>query len=83
MNSIQGTSLAGLSAFLVRLETAHICYQLASIRDGAVMVQVTVPGERWEIEFFPDSPPEVEVFRSRGDIAGEDTLERLFAEHGD
>lgn len=47
------------------------------------MVQATVPGERWEVEFFPDHMPEVEVFRSDGSIGDASLLERLFNEHGD
>lgn len=45
-----------------------------------MMVLVTVPGERWEIEFFADDSVEVEVFKSSGEIKGELKLERLFAE---
>lgn len=41
------------------------------------MVLVAVPGERWEVEFFPDQPPEVEVFRSDGSIGGVDLLSEL------
>ncbi len=47
------------------------------------MVQVTVPGERWEVEFFPDHKREVEVFRSDGSIGDASLLEGLFNEHGD
>ena len=46
------------------------------------MVQAAVPGERWEIEFFPDRPPEVEIFRSDGEIGGSDKFDQLFDEHG-
>jgi hypothetical protein len=46
------------------------------------MVQVAVPGERWEVEFFADHAPEVEVFRSDGSIGDASLLERLFDEHG-
>jgi hypothetical protein len=82
MNVEGGTSLAQLSAFLVKLERARIHYQMTSVRDGAVMIQVAVPGERWEIEFFSDNPPEVEVFRTGGVVSGGEMLGRLFAEHG-
>lgn len=78
-----GTSLAQLSAFLIRLDDAHIHYALTTVRDGAVMVQITVPGERWEIEFFADTPPDIEVFRAIGVVAGNEMLERLFAEYRD
>lgn len=83
MADINGTSLAQLSAFLTRLEEAHIHYTLTSVRDGAVMVQAAVPGERWEVEFFANAPPEVEVFRTTGVTAGSEMLERLLGQHGD
>jgi hypothetical protein len=48
------------------------------------MVEVAVPGERWEIEFFADGHLEVEVFgKSEGVIGGEETLSRLFDEFSD
>ncbi|SEM81076.1 hypothetical protein SAMN05192583_1327 [Sphingomonas gellani] len=78
-----GTSLAELSAFLVGLQEHRIHYQLASVREGAVMVQVAVPGERWEVEFFPDRGPDVEIFRSNGDILGSEQLTRLVADFGE
>ena len=67
----------------MRLDEALIVYQLTSVREGAVMVQIAVPGERWEIEFFADRPIEVEVFRGDGSTAGPEAIERLFAIHGD
>lgn len=75
------SSLAEISAFLMRLDDGRIAYQLASVREGAVMVQIAVPGERWEVEFFPDRPIEVEVFRSDGTIAGPNMIESLFSLH--
>ncbi len=72
-----------MTAFLRRLEEARIHFTLTSVREGAVMVQVTVPGERWEVEFFPDHKREVEVFRSDGSIGDASLLEGLFNEHGD
>jgi hypothetical protein len=83
MTDPTGSSLAHVADFLRRLEEARIHFTLTSVREGAVMVQVTVPGERWEVEFFPDHMPEVEVFRSDGSIGDASLLERLFNEHGD
>jgi hypothetical protein len=42
-----------------------------------VMVQVALPGERWEVEFFDGREPEVEVFRSDGNIFGPAKLSEL------
>jgi hypothetical protein len=43
------------------------------------MVVVSVPGERWEVEFMIDGSVEVEVFRSNGTIDEEHALARLLA----
>jgi hypothetical protein len=41
------------------------------------MVQVAVSGERWEVEFFDDREPEVEVFSSDGSTFGAEKLADL------
>ena len=82
MSAENESSLKTLSILLLRLDEAKIHYRFTSVREGAVMVQVAVPGERWEVEFFADRPIEVEVFRGGGGIAGADVLEKLFAVHG-
>lgn len=41
------------------------------------MAHVALPGERWEIEFFEDRDPEVEVFRSDGEIYGPEKIAEL------
>ena len=70
--------------FLARLDTAKIHYALRHFRDDTVAVEIAVPGERWEVEFFADGSVEVEVFtnRERPGLEGEEALERLFATHG-
>jgi hypothetical protein len=72
-----------LTTFLKQLEKANLHYTLASHRDDAIMVLVTVPGERWEIEFFGDGAIEVERFISNGEICGEETLRELLTRHAD
>jgi hypothetical protein len=72
-----------LTTFLKHLEQANIYYTLASHRDDAIMVLVTVPGERWEIEFFGNGSIEVERFISNGEICGEETLHELLARYAD
>ena len=72
-----------LLSFLSRLEQAKISYSLEHIRDETIMVLATVPGERWEIEFFEDGNVEVEIFKSSGEIKDESALERLFKEFTD
>jgi hypothetical protein len=60
--------------FIRELEASKTHYTLNSVRDGAVMVLVTLPGERWEVEFFEDREPEVEIFRSDGKIFALETV---------
>lgn len=63
--------------FIRTLDATRTHYTVTSVREGAVMVQVTLPGERWEVEFFDDREPEVEVFRSDGSIFGPERLSEL------
>ncbi len=63
--------------FIRNLDATRTHYTVTSVREGAVMVQVTLPGERWEVEFFDDREPEVEVFRSDGTVSGPERLSEL------
>jgi hypothetical protein len=58
-----------LLAFVAELDRRRIARRLDSVREGAVMVEVHVPGSRWEVEFFGDGSVEVEVFRAAGGAA--------------
>jgi len=69
--------------FLSQLESKKIYYTLTKIREEAIMVQVTVPGQRWEIEFFSDGEIEVEVFSKSSGVQGEDLLKQLFDRYSD
>jgi hypothetical protein len=64
-----------LHDFLRELNETKTHYRLLSVREAAVLVEVAVPGERWEIEFFDDRGPE--VFRSDGTISGPEKLDEL------
>jgi hypothetical protein len=66
-----------------KLKRANIHFAVATFRDDALMLQISVPGERWEAEFFPDGTVEVERFRSDGRIAGADALDELLHKHAD
>ena len=37
--------------FLEKLEDKNIYYKLNKIREDSIMVEVTIPGQRWEIEY--------------------------------
>ncbi len=69
--------------FLAQLKAARIFYTLSSVRDDAIMFKIAVPGERWEVEFFPDGSIEVEIFRSNGEIRDGNTLDDLFKRFSD
>ncbi len=76
-------SLARVATFLKHLTDAHIHYTLAAHREEAIMVLVTVPGERWEIEFFSDGTVEVERFVSNGEITGAEAFQELLTQYAD
>ena len=70
-----------LMAFLDKLEAYAIPYTLTRVREEALLVNVAVPGERWEIEFMADGSVEMERFRSSGIIEDERALAELFARY--
>lgn len=55
-----------LLAFCTALNERRAHYELLVVRPEAIMVLLSVPGERWEIEFFPDGHIELERFVSQG-----------------
>jgi hypothetical protein len=74
---------APLIDFLCRLEAAKIHFSLSRIRDETVMVEIAVPGEHWEVEFFADGTIEIERYRSNGKIEDASALKELFERFGD
>lgn len=66
--------------FLNELEAKKIYYKLNKVRD-AVMVEIAVPGERWEVEFFADGSVEIEKFISSGEIFDKNEIAVLFEKH--
>ncbi len=71
-----------LIEFINELEECGIYYKLNKVRD-AIMVEIAVPGERWEVEFMNDDTVEVEIFKSVGEIEDESVLNRLFKDYAD
>lgn len=71
-----------LLEFLSRLDRARIHLKLDRVRDEAVMVEIAVPGQRWEVEFMDDGTIEVERFLSQH-LEGEEALEELFRDFSD
>jgi hypothetical protein len=76
-------ALAKLLDFLAELDRRKIHFGLTRVRPEAIMVEIAVPGERWEVEFFADGHVEVEVFGRTTGVVGEEELERLFREFSD
>ena len=72
-----------LLSFISSLEERKIAYSLSHVRDEAVMVELAVPGERWEVEFLSDGSVDVERFISTGSLCGEHALVELRAKHAD
>ena len=74
--------LKALTEFLDRLDAADLHYAVSSISEGAVLVSVMVPGERWEVEFPAEGDVNVELFESDGKIREASALKKLFDAHG-
>ena len=74
--------MRNLLIFLESLEANKIYYRLNKIRDS-ILVEIAVPGQRWEIEFFSDGSVQVEKFISEGIILDESALTELFEKFTD
>jgi len=70
-------------ALIAQLKAAGIHHGITSVRDDAILIEASVPGERWEIEVFADGHVEIERFRSDGEIQDEAALVDLFARFSD
>jgi len=77
------TKNARLLTFLNQLRKGRIHYRLDQQREDAIMVEIAVPGERWEVEFLDDGTVEAEVFRSDGTIRDVSALDDLIDRHVD
>jgi hypothetical protein len=71
--------LQELIAFVTRLDEEGLWYRLERIRD-TILVMVSTPGTRWEVEYFADGRIEVERFVSDGTIEDQEALSALFLE---
>lgn len=79
---MNGNAYREFLALLRRLDQNKIAYRLYHSRDDAVMIEVVVPGERWEIElvdYGDEFQWEIERYRSKGAIDDESAIEELFA----
>ncbi len=81
--SSNANSMRQLLDFLVELNARKIFYRLSCDNDEALMVEIAVPGERWEIEFYAEGEVEVEIFDHSSGVKGGEkakaALNELFA----
>jgi hypothetical protein len=68
---------------ILKLQAAKIFFTMTTVREDAVMFLVTVPGERWEVEVYPDGQLEIEVFRGVGGVQDAAKLDELFERFSD
>ena len=71
-----------LISFLNNLEEKKIFYKLGKIRES-ILVEIAVPSERWEVEFFVNGDIQIERFISNGEISGAESLYILFDQFSD
>ena len=81
-------NLNRLIEFLEELEDKKIYYKLNKTRCDTIMIEVCVPGQRWEIEYNTYGEDgkcviEIEKFLSNGTIYDESELEVLFRDFSD
>ena len=60
------------------LDENRIYYKLNKVNEN-ILVEVAIPGERWEIEVLRDGTIQIERFISTGEIAGDLTIDCIFA----
>jgi hypothetical protein len=68
--------------FIGALREGNIHHTITYVRE-AIMIEVNVPGEHWEIEFFADGHIETEVYKSNGHIGGDESVQELLEKHWD
>ncbi len=69
-----------LGALLERLEHSRISFKIGRTRSDGISVLVTVPGQRWEVDFLSDGDIDVERFLTIGQVESETALDDLFAQ---
>ena len=75
--------LKDINKFLNLLEENKTYYRLHKIRYESILVEVAVPGQRWEIEFMEDGTLVIEKFLSDGSLYDESELQNLFEQFKD
>ncbi|VAV95932.1 hypothetical protein MNBD_ACTINO02-1319 [hydrothermal vent metagenome] len=71
-------TLSEVLAVIAEPERRSASYRISVVRPDALMVEIAVLGERWEVEFQASDDIEVERFRSPGNIDGADSFSDLW-----
>lgn len=64
----EGDTFERLLGFLNRLDQRHVHYGVSHTRPDSVMVDIALPGQRWEVEFMRDGTIEIERYQSMADV---------------
>jgi hypothetical protein len=72
-----------LYQILAKLDAAKIYYTLDKTRDETVMILAQVPGRHYEIEVLADGQIEVEIYKSSGEIGGQELVDELLRDFSD
>ena len=76
--------LEDVYSFVEVLNRHGLHFDLHSFSPDCVVVLVSVPGERWEVEFFRSGRRTIERFRSLGaEPASTDAIRQLVTEFGE
>ncbi|HDR7951344.1 TPA: hypothetical protein QCY38_005132 [Bacillus toyonensis] len=67
-------------ALLNKLVENSIFYKRNKVENEGIMVEVAVPGQRWEIEILEDGTVDIEKFISDKDMYDVNEMETLFKE---
>ena len=76
-------NIKDINEFFNILDEIKIYYRLNKIRPEGIMIEVALPGQRWEIEFMEDGTIDIEKFISDGSFYGKEELEVLLNEFSD
>jgi hypothetical protein len=69
------------NSFSAELTKHRIRYHVDVVRDGAIMIALAVPGQRWEVDFHDDGAVEIERFVTSGVEACDDPLSLVLEQY--
>jgi glyoxylate carboligase len=70
----EGDTFGRLLDFLNRLDQCQVHYSLRHTRPEPVMVDLALPGQRWEVEFMNDNTIEIERYESMASVENNPAL---------